>query len=316
MSGGNMGGSEVNRLFEEFLVKLFSKDNIEYIKRNCHNEWMRIVHDFEKAKKKIEATSQEGTISIGTSELCPWNHDHFNNIDVDLRKGVQLKKGGRLIISKEIIKGMVSIVAIEIKDHITNILKEVDLESLNAILMVGGFSNSNIIFEEMNKLVRGRVPLIVPENTELCVVKGAVLFGWKTDVIRTRKSRLTYGIGVTRTFKDGHDEARSYKDESGKKKCKNCFRTLVTINDDISLNQKVEIVTYHKRHGDIDYSKISLFAAKKTNVMYQDEDGVEMIGKIRIPYTEESRGKQITSSIYFGSTEICLLYTSPSPRDS
>jgi len=306
VSGGNMGGSKVNRLFEEFLAHLFSRENIEHIKRNYHNEWMRVVHDFEKAKKRVESTNNEGTISIGTTELCPWNHDHLNNVDVEVRNGIQLKKGGRLIISKAIINSMVSTVANEIKDHITNILKEVDLENLDAILMVGGFSNSKIIFEEMKKLVRNRVPLIVPENTELCVVKGAVLFGWKTDVIRTRKSRLTYGIGVTRTFQDGHEEKRSYIDKSGKKKCKKCFRTLVTVNDDISLNHKVEVITFHNKHGDIDYSIISLFASKKTNVIYQDEEGVQMIGKIRIPYTEASRGKQITTNIFFGSTEITL----------
>ena len=58
------------------------------------------------------------------------------------KKRVELKAGGRLVISTTIIKDMVCKVAVSIKNFIDAILKEIDMKTLNAILMVGGFSNS------------------------------------------------------------------------------------------------------------------------------------------------------------------------------
>jgi len=177
-----MGGLKVDQLFEDLLEKLFSKDNIKEIKIQAYDEWMKVQTDFQKAKRKIKDQNNIDTISIGTSKLCPWNRDHYNNLPAAVKKGVELKSGGRLVISTSIIKDMIQKVAVSIKNHIADILREVDINSLDAILMVGGFSNSPIVFEEMKNLVNGQVPIIVPVNAELSIVMGAVLFGWTSTL--------------------------------------------------------------------------------------------------------------------------------------
>ena len=303
VSGGDMGGLKVDRLFENLLKKLFSKANIEQIKNEAYAEWMKIHGDFEKGKKMIIEGATDNTISIGTSKLCPWNRDHFTSLSKDVTKGVELKKNGRLVISKSIIKDMIQKVAVSITNHIGNIFKDIDTKSLNAIVMVGGFSNSPVVRLEIMKLVNYEVPTIVPGDAELCVVKGAVLFGWKSNVIRVRKSRMTYGICWDDIFIEGvHDNSKSYIDEYGKW-CQDCFRKLVTVSQDIEVNQQIESSTHHSYAEDIT-STIPLLATANENPKYKDDKGVKVIGEIRIPKTKESWGKKIIINFYFGETEL------------
>jgi len=304
VSGGDMGGLQVNQLFEDHLEKLFSKDNIKQIKNQAYDEWMTLQADFERGKKIIVGGAMQNTISIGTSKQCPWQRNHFNSIPIKLKEGVELKKNGRLVISTSIIKDMIRKVACSIRNHVAGILSEIDITSLDAILMVGGFSNSVIVFEEMKKLVNDEVPVIVPGNAELSIVMGAVLFGWKSNVIRTRKSRMTYGISVYKPFIEGyHDYNRSYVNRDGERYCKDCFQKLVTINEDVEVYQQIQLFSSHT-FGGATHSSIPLRATTAENPKYKDDEGVQKIGEILIPKTKESRGKDMITSFYFGDTEI------------
>jgi len=293
----------VDKLFIEFLEELFSKVNIQQIKKERYNEWMKIMQDFEKAKRSIVMDCRNEKVSIGTSELCPWNREHFNDLSNEIWKGVELKGSGRLIIPTSIIKEMIEKIAIKIKDHIAKLLIEIDLSTLSAVLMVGGFSNSSMVFEEMKKLVSDKVPLIVPESMDLCIVKGAVIFGWNSNIIRTRKSRMTYGLGVNELFIDGyHDEHRSYIDRSGKR-CRDCFYKFSTINQDIFIDKQVQWSGVHSyKHRD--NTSIQLYATEMEDPKYTDEDCVKKVGEIHLPKTKKSYGKKIDVNFSFGTTEL------------
>jgi len=41
-----------------------------------------------------------------------------------------------------------------------------------------------------------------------------------------------------------------------------------------------------------------------TDAKYCDDDGLKMVGEIRIPRTKESDGKDVEVNHYFGSTEV------------
>ena len=299
-----MGGLKVDKLFENLLEKLFSKQNMQLVKKEAYDEWIKVQTDFEKAKRKIKQQNNIDTISIGTSKSCPWNRDHYKKLPKADKKDVELKAGGRLVISTSIIKDMINQVAVSIKNHIDAILKEIDIKTLNAILMVGGLSNSPIVLEEMKKLVNDQVQIIVPGNAELSIVMGAVLFGWKSNVIRVRKSRMTYGITMDNPFIEGfHDKNRSYIDKCETQRCQSCFHKLITVNQDIEVNQHIELISNHSYESGL-ASTIPLLATADENPKYEDDTGVQKIGEILIPCTEESHGKKIIINLYFGHTEI------------
>jgi hypothetical protein len=51
--------------------------------------------------------------------------------------------------------------------------------------------------------------VVVPEDAELAVLKGAVLFGHKPDYIVARIARYTYGVRISSDFnQDIHEPGR------------------------------------------------------------------------------------------------------------
>jgi len=186
-SGSNLGGVKVDQIFIEKLESLFGKQNISQIQTENLDDWLRILEDLEKAKKKVISRSIEDTVSLKPSKVCPWDQDYFNNVPETTKEGIKWKKNGHLVVSTKVIAEIIATVASQIKEHVTKMLKEVEFDGLDAILLVGGFANSPIILEEMENLVGEKIRLIVPENSELCVVKGAVMFGWKRDIIWMEK---------------------------------------------------------------------------------------------------------------------------------
>ena len=267
------------------------------------------MEDFEKGKKKVISHSIEDTVSLKSSKMCPWDRNHFNEVCNEIKSGVELMKNGNLVVSTNLIAKMIGTVAAQIAEHICKMLQEVELNSLDAILLVGGFANSPIILKTMKELVGEAIRLIVPENSELCVVKGAVLFGWKTDIIRSRKSRYTYGFGGSRPFIDGkHDESRSFIDNKGKKWCDKSFKKLVSINDDVPIDKCVESIGVHP-HSNINYTCSALYCSEDTDPNFCDVKGVELIGKIIIPNSKEKYGRRIIKHVYFGDTEIYVKIT-------
>jgi molecular chaperone DnaK (HSP70) len=65
------------------------------------------------------------------------------------------------------------------------------------VVLVGGFGRAGYLRQRLRDHLAGQAPLIVPEQPEHAVLRGAVRFAAEPGAIRQRRSRLTYGCGVT-----------------------------------------------------------------------------------------------------------------------
>ena len=68
------------------------------------------------------------------------------------------------------------------------------------LFMVGWFSTSKYLTDAVRKAFGDKVKVLIPEDPALAVLKGAVQFGWKTDYVRTRIARKTYGVAIDEIF--------------------------------------------------------------------------------------------------------------------
>ena len=80
------------------------------------------------------------------------------------------------------------------------------------MFLVGGFSESPILEEIFRKeFGRDGLRIIKPKDSELAILKGAVLFGLKSDQIESRVLKLSYGVEERQWFDpDIHDEKHRY----------------------------------------------------------------------------------------------------------
>ena len=105
-------------------------------------------------------------------------------------------------------------------------------------ILVGGFSGCKIIQDNIKSFLPN-YHVIVPEDAELAVLKGAVLFGHKPDYIVARIARYTYGVRVNEYFNpDIHEPGRCVV-IGGKKWCKNTFYIYIKTGSVVELGTKI-----------------------------------------------------------------------------
>jgi hypothetical protein len=76
------------------------------------------------------------------------------------------------------------------------------LDELKTILLVGGFSESKLLQEGIQRHFPS-IAVRTPSEPSTAVVKGAVDFGHCPEKIRFRMSPYTYGINMTIPFRHG-----------------------------------------------------------------------------------------------------------------
>lgn len=311
-TGGAWGGTMVDQAFEEYLTTMLSKGVINEVKKKNPCEWMDMMLDFERIKRTINHDDND---DFKLFMMKPCIREIYRNMyDVDLLaafqnningKGASLRGPNRLKIPKNVISEMIQNVSKSIRAHADELLKKTDIQDSNFIMMVGGFSNSQIVVDDIRDLIAGRIPVIAPEEAELSVVKGAVIFGWKPDIISLRKSRKTYGISMVSNFKEGIDPQRlAFFDDDNNKKCKMVFDKLVSANQDIDTHQVVSR-TYFPVYNNQTEMNIILYASDEENVQYCDEVGVAKIGFLVVPMSDVigNKNRKVSIDVSFGNTE-------------
>ena len=98
------------------------------------------------------------------------------------------------------------------------------------ILLVGGYAESPLVQERIKKKF-ANYSIIIPQDCNLVVMKGAVLFGHNPMSISGRILRFTYGISEEKKFDPKiHPQENRYTDKNGVERCRHFFRKLIDRN--------------------------------------------------------------------------------------
>jgi hypothetical protein len=146
--------------------------------------------------------------------------------------------------------------------------------------------------------------VIVPEDAELAVLKGAVLFGHKTDYIVARIARYTYGVRCRKDFNpDIHEPGRCVV-VNGKKKCDNIFNLYIKSGSVVELGDKI---TGKHRTTKPFQSRIPfpIFQSTIECPQYTDVEGCSELGTLRVDIQDPSEEIRVFRvNLIFGNTEL------------
>jgi len=297
VSGDNLGGRQVNQKFEEIMFDLYNKQIIETVMWQHPRDWMNIMDYFEESKKKIRRRVVDGKAvitgaameKVKLSKECLQKLKYFNKKSEYAKDGVKIK-GEYLVIPTLFIIKVIESVTTKITQHVGDLIRDVKQKHhLDAILLVGGFAKSPILIRGIEKCVGASIPVFRPHDSELCVVKGAVMFGWKRDIIRSRKSRFTYGIRTS--------EALSKDQVVG-------FYSLVTVDEDVEIDKCIQAQFFHPLKDTSTH--IKLYSTTEKNPTSFREEKMKLVGDITLPNGKEKYNKPIIIKLYFGETDIRL----------
>jgi hypothetical protein len=268
------------------------------IHREYRSDLLEMQHDFEEQKRKITNDREHDMVIRlpgGVMEAI------LNQKKGSLADVVELSPHKNVVFVKENQRDRLHIKAYIFKEFfketteniISHLEKVLDSRSCGpippAMVMVGGFSESLIVTETIrNHPSFSNIKVIIPTEARLAVLKGAVLYGHNPKVVISRIAKYSYGIRAYRAFQKGDPEDKKVKEE-GKEWCKNSFKTLFTINQEVSIGEK-SVVTLKDSYKDKNRQAkrssnhvLDLYFTTEKKPLFTDQSECMKLGKMEIP---------------------------------
>ena len=184
---------------------------------------------------------------------------------------------------------------------------------VDTVYLVGGFGGCKFVSQKIEEAIGQYedIPIVCPEQPELAVVSGAVMWRKDPNIIQSRVADATYGIRVATVFDPAiHDEHHQFLDEDGKQRCRDVFNVFVlkgeVIKDEV---YKTTLIPYSQKNTQ---SCIPIYCTTDDGVQYITEKKgkltVRKIGELvldtRNPDNTPNYKRKIDIFMDFGGTEI------------
>ncbi|KAH3788755.1 hypothetical protein DPMN_166903 [Dreissena polymorpha] len=300
----------VDKAFLDFLANLIGKDVLQRFKDDHMEDYIDLLRDFE-IKKRATNSSSEGLVTIklplALLEL------------VDESKGLSMKRivqssryadkvilvGEKFRLDFSIFRSFFKESVNAIVNHLQSLLKEGEPSKAEAILMVGGYSESPLLAETMREKFP-RLKIIVPTDAGLAVLKGAVIFGHCPTSISERMSKYTYGIYCRVPFnKDKHPIDKLIKTDHGDR-CDDIFNILVSADQTLVVGKKQAEQRCHPSFINQTEMNCKIYTSTNKDAKYVTDEGCRKVGCITIPVSGRGIGRAVIIRLYFGGTEIMI----------
>jgi hypothetical protein len=310
-NGGDWGGKSVDKAFFAFLDSLLGKQVMETFTNEHMDDYLDLQREFDVKKRGI-TPSQTGKIKVKVPVALS---DIFKNVhgktvmdkvklDKDLNGKVNFM-ADKVLIDSRIIQSCFDKSTNAIIGHLKKILLQKHIRGTDTVLMVGGYSESVMLFEA----VRSAFPekrVLLPAEAGLSVLRGAVIYGHNKKDISVRLSQYTYGVKTFQAYDEKiHPKHRMVIDD-GIKVVRGGFDILVPLGQKLVPETKSTQKELSPLKGKTNFS-LKLFASKNPNPIFVDEPGCFSLGEIIVD-CKDDRGNVGSAKVYlhFGGTEFAV----------
>ncbi|XP_060570709.1 heat shock 70 kDa protein 12B-like [Ruditapes philippinarum] len=312
-SGGDWGGTKVDEAYEAFLTSIVGPSIISTFKTKHLEDYIELCRNFEKDKRQISPTKRDGKVTMrvipSLSKLCKDLAGlDFTELFLQSKFSSNSKVvGDKLRINAEVFAEFFKPTVSKIISHIADLLTKPAVQGCAAILMVGGFSESPMLQENVKSSFRN-MNVIVPDDAGLAVLKGAVIFGHEPTTIIERICKYTYGYATSHRYNDrcNHPKGRVEKDRNGDLRCYDIFAIHVKAGQSVKVDEEQPESIGTLVTDDQTSFVVNVYASSSTNPRLTTEDGCSLIGKLTVPISDTSSGRKHEFGIrfIFGGTEI------------
>lgn len=308
-SGGPWGGKSVDDRFEKFLGEVIGNDLVEDLKQNFMEDYLDLFREFESKKRNI-ATVKTGKVHM----KIPLTVQSL--VKKKLKKTVPdvLKESSyaesvhfanmKLHMSVDIFKDLFKPTIEGIVKHLKEVFMEKNVQGVETILMVGGFSECELVQKAIKDNFKDK-KVIIPEDPGLAVLKGAVYYGHVPKTIGRRVARYTYGIQSWPEFDPNkHPEAK--KVQIGTKfRCRDVFFKYVTKGELLTPGYRRSQI-FQALKPDEECLECAIYVSDEEDPVYVDDESCRRLGTLRVPLPRVSTGcsLEIEETMIFGDTEL------------
>lgn len=307
-SGGPWGGTMVDKKMEEFLGTLFGKDVMQEFKSDSKYDDLDLQRTIELKKRECKDT-KEGKVNIKFPVVLYECYEKKK--DNSFAKALAnshfatsvIKKRDRLQIDNDIFLKMFEFSKENLVKHIQYLLHKQGLRNVRTLMMVGGFSESEIMRNAVKKAFPYK-QVIVPEQAGIAVVKGAVMFGHNTDSISSRKLPYTYGISTAVPFEAWRHPVSKKVYRDGMEKCEDVFKTFIKAGTTVVPNKTRVNDTFRAPFVGASKATVEIYRSTSETPNYVSDEDCNRIGEIVIDLRGGSANdrQMIDVTMLFGDT--------------
>jgi molecular chaperone DnaK (HSP70) len=314
-SGGSQWGSKfVDQYFEEFMREFLGEELHALYLKNAIGR-LDILKHFEMLKRKFCPGQDERSrlqlshmgkdlTSDKLSKLVElYNAAHPPEFALKMRGSSNLDLTPALMISFfrplfENIKAKVEQLVGQVRDK---------GEELRFIFMVGGFSESPFLKQEIKlAFENANIQVLVPRRPQVCVLRGACLFGLNPRSITSRIAKKTYGINTLTTFDpERHPDTKKVVID-GEEFCEDVFDAFVRSGDSIGVDE-IQVKTYCPVRSRQTVMRVIFYCSESPDADFVDEEGVSQLGELCVdigrPFQSVDE-KTVKVQLKFGATHI------------
>ena len=311
-TGGAWGGTYVDKNFVELLEKIFGKETIKKYKTEYPGDWVELVSIKFETNKRMAAPDSTTYVEFPYSFHSFVREDGPSSVKDKIaamgNSNLKFTRGAVAIKYPEVRK-MFEPVFQNIADHLETIIGSVG--GVQYMILVGGFATCSLLRAYLRDRFEKpfNLRIIVPSESSLAVVMGAVLFGHDPTEIKSRRLRYSYGMKCRGKAEPpdlpGLSDAFSSLMKSVQVlKLVNKFKTFVKKNQEVAVDEEVTHV-FHPARSDQLSADILIYESDKEATIHVDEDGVRKIAEFSLPMpiTRLGRKRKILVNMKFGQTE-------------
>lgn len=307
-TGGAHGSTYVDRTFLDYLKKRLSPEVLQVFHDEEPLDYVEMMADWERTKCTFDPGTSGSTIFFPIRpKLYKLMVRHFPDVLSQLAAD-QDEEDEFVHLSmttmREIFEPTIHALANKVEEQFDRLGKQ----RCDLLFLVGGFATSPFLRQHIQKRFGSRVKkIVVPPVPGAAIVEGAVSFGLAPSLIRSRRTRLTYGCGMSRPFRDGSDRPanRFWAADHNAWYCNHLFCVFVEAGSAVAVDEVVTHTFGALEHKQTE-AKFDFYATRSKAPKYLDEPGVEHIGMLTVlmPDTTGGTSRQIKISFHFGRTEI------------
>ncbi|XP_052072640.1 heat shock 70 kDa protein 12A-like [Mytilus californianus] len=307
-SGGPWGGAEVDIQFLNIVRKIFGKDVWCEFEKSNMRDCLDILRMFESRKKIIGSNNEDTTRLLFPRDLFD-KYKETTGREFQSSLGITRTRD-KLIFPMDVLENLFSKTFNAIIVHVRELLQKPELQHIRTILMVGGFSDSELLYQRI-KSEFTEINVLRPHDAVSSVLKGAVIFGHTPEVIPERICARTYGIACNFPFdaQTHPPELRQVYDD--REMCTDIFQPIVKKGDTIILGKSCFERQFLPTCSNDDTANIDIFVSPDSNPKYTYSgrgDNVKKLGSLHLNISDTKKGKNrpINVRITYESTEIVV----------
>lgn len=288
------GGTCVDNCYEDALIDVVGIDDMNKFCQKFSEDYIELLRNFEINKRtQISETQAWVTMRIPETLHKILNQEMNEAIKRSKHSRNMKLEGKKLRVTSTLFMGFFDFACKRINENIVNILKKPELEGLDKIVMIGGFSMSPIL----QKSIKENFPLLkvfVPDEANLVVLKGAVLYGHNLSIMPDRIAKNWYCV-ASRFDKS---EIDCGQDE---------FKVYVRKGEILSFNKVQFEVEYKANCDEIKEMEFNVYVSEQENLpKYVTDQGFQYLGTLLVHFPKLMTGEEriVNVQMLFGATEL------------